>query len=278
MVKDDKFVEFGWEVIRKGQGEIGMHLHAWNSPPIKPLTSDDHYYHPFLIEYPEDILTEKVHVMTDVLEETFQVKMLSHRAGRWSINSTYIKALEKEGYVVDCSVTPHVSWQATLGNPSACGGTDFSSFPEYAYFVDPDNISCKGSSRLLEVPTTIFPINYGLLARSCKKILSTSSIGSRIGNRFLPSVIWLRPNGRNKEQMIHILRHALNNKHDYVEFMLHSSEFMPGGSPTFKSEKSVEKLYSDLEEVFSFTSNCFEGMTLTEYYQRFCSVHNNSRG
>ncbi len=45
------FKEFARNVIKSNTGEIGMHLHAWNSPPIINLTSNDYYYHPYLIEY-----------------------------------------------------------------------------------------------------------------------------------------------------------------------------------------------------------------------------------
>ena len=35
------FQEFGRDLIRGGRAEIGMHLHAWNNPPLVPLTEDD---------------------------------------------------------------------------------------------------------------------------------------------------------------------------------------------------------------------------------------------
>ena len=35
-----------------------------------------------------------------------------------------------------------------------------------------------------------------------------------------------------------------------MELMLHSSELMPGGSPTFRREEQIETLYADLEKVF----------------------------
>ncbi len=53
---------------------------------------------------------------------------------------------------------------------------------------------------------------------------------------------------------------------DYVEFMLHSSEFMPGGSPTFVSEQDIELLYENLEALFSWLTPRFFGQTLSEYY------------
>jgi len=51
MAMSAAFVEFGRDVLARGTGEIGMHLHAWNSPPIVPLTGDDFHYQPYLIEY-----------------------------------------------------------------------------------------------------------------------------------------------------------------------------------------------------------------------------------
>src|ERR1051325_7305918 len=74
------FQVFARDVLRRGTAEIGMHLHAWNSPPLIPLTDDDYRQQPYLIEYPTEVLQEKVRVLTDTLEQTFGVKMTSHRA------------------------------------------------------------------------------------------------------------------------------------------------------------------------------------------------------
>ncbi|MCK8225370.1 deacetylase, partial [Erwinia amylovora] len=60
---------------------------------------------------------------------------------------------------------------------------------------------------------------------------------------------------------------TLSNGSDYVEFMLHSSEFMPGGSPTFKKEADIEVLYNDLEQLFDWLHIRTVGMTLAEFYQ-----------
>ena len=123
MAADPAYREFAADVIARGQGEIGMHLHAWNTPPLVPLTSDDYHYHPYLIEYSTEMVREKyVHVMTSTLEDNFQVKMISHRAGRWGFNGTYGQVLLDEGYRVDCSVTPHMSWESLGGDPVKMAG------------------------------------------------------------------------------------------------------------------------------------------------------------
>ena len=82
-----------------------------------------------------------------------------------------------------------------------------------------------------------------------------------------PSVNWLRPSGGNAAQMIAVAEKTLSQGNDYVEFMLHSSEFMPGGSPTFKDEADIERLYQDLNTLFSWLAERTRGMTLAEYYE-----------
>lgn len=70
-------------------------------------------------------------------------------------------------------------------------------------------------------------------------------------------------------QMLEYLRYALSTKRDYVEFMLHSSEFMPGGSPKFTSESAIEQLYQCLESLFARASVHFQGHTLSQYCEQF---------
>lgn len=263
-----EFQEFARGALSRNMAEIGMHLHAWNSPPVRPLTDDDYRYQPYLIEYPEDVIREKVGVLTRLLEDTFGLKMSSHRAGRWSMNAVYARILVEHGYRTDCSVTPHVSWRRAMGDPRQGGGTDFSSFPEEPYLVDLGDISHRGNSSLLELPLTIMrSTSPGL--RRLGELLPQGSLPSRLWNRIFPPVHWLRPNGRNLPQMLRLLERALQDGRPYVEFMLHSSEFMPGGSPTFRTAASVEALYRDLDQLFSHASSRFSGATLSEFDRSF---------
>jgi len=262
------FREFGLDVLRRGTAEIGMHLHAWNSPPLSPLTADDFLYQPYLMEYPASVVREKIGSLTDLLEATFGVKMVSHRAGRWSMSPTYARELVAHGYTVDCSVTPHVSWQVAKGDPAQDGGTDYTRFPSDPYFVSLEDLSKPGDSPLLEVPMSIVPTGRGPLHRIVRT-LPRRSLTGRIGHRLFPPVAWLRPNGRNLRPMRRLLLELLRGGGMYAEFMLHSSELMPGGSPTFRTEASIETLYEDLEELFADASEAFVGETLREFAQRY---------
>ncbi|EXU76361.1 deacetylase [Erwinia mallotivora] len=259
MATDPVYIEFARDVLARNAGEIGMHLHAWNSPPDYPLTENDWQFQPYLIEYPREEMRKKVAFMTGLLEKTFATKMLSHRAGRWAFNEYYAQLLVEFGYRVDCSVTPGVNWQYSPGAPQGKGGTDYSRFPRSAYYIDPHDISRSGESALLEVPMSI-QYRHSALMNMLKQ-----GYDSLRGKKRSPSVHWLRPVGGNVEQMINVAEKSLSSGADYVEFMLHSSEFMPDGSPTFKTEADIERLYDDLDRLFSWLHSRTRGMTLAEY-------------
>src|SRR6266511_1383738 len=98
MAMSDVFVEFARDVVARGACEIGMHLHAWNSPPLEPLTSDDFRFHPYLIEYPEPVMKEKIRTLTRLLEDRLDRAMISHRAGRWAFDGRYAAMLLDGGH------------------------------------------------------------------------------------------------------------------------------------------------------------------------------------
>lgn len=266
MAKDKRFQRFGREILSRGAGEIGMHLHAWNMPPGYDLTGKDHVYQPYLFDYPEEIMRQKIEVMTRCLERIFETKMVSHRAGRWGFDNHYARILAELDYRVDCSVTPHMSWRRHAGGPAGLGGPDFRRYPSEAYFLNLDDVRQPGCSRLLELPVTIdAPLAIQWLTRAYPQLGQVPIVESGINHIMFRR--WLRPTGKNIRAMVHLVNEAVSNNMSYVEFMLHSSELMPGGSPTFKDAQSIESLYADLGTLFSVASDRMIGCTLSEYYE-----------
>lgn len=262
MVMCPVYREFARDALRRQTAEVGMHLHAWNSPPLAPLTPDDFRNLPYLIEYPEDVMRDKVRFLTRLLEEHFGSIPVSHRAGRWAFNESYARILVDAGYKVDCSVAPNMSYRSYLGDPNGNGGTDYTGFPSDPYFVNLNNIRLHGESPLLELPVTVMNFQPSALMS-----ISKNSLPGRIVNRLYPAQAWLRPNGNNLGTMLRIVHRAAHEELPCIEFMLHSSELMPGGSPTFPLERDIEKLYDHLEELFATIGRAFVGATLSEYYQ-----------
>lgn len=251
MLQNDDFVTFIKKGLKRGTCELGMHLHAWNNPPFYELPCNNKSGQPYLIEYPVDIMEQKIEHITNAFIEKFGFVPKSHRAGRWAINDDYYRLLHKYGYKIDCSVTPGISWKTSCGMTPGFTGMDYSGFQKEPYIIN----------GILEVPVTtlfthkIFPLKNENRNRKIRRFYH--SLKGRI--------IWLRPNGKNLKEMLWLVDKITVSDVNYIMFMIHSSELMQGGSPTFKNIEDIEHLYSDLEVLFHYISFGYKGITLKEY-------------
>ena len=262
MANCPEFLQFARDVLKRGAGEIGMHLHAWNTPPLIPLTDDDFRYQPYLIEYPDEVMQEKIRVMTLLLEERFGQPVVSHRAGRFGFDGRYAAMLLEQGYRVDCSVTPGVDWSTTPGAPGGGGGPDYRGFPGRPYFLDPVDIANPASGGLLEVPVTIETSGLFQAAPWTYRL----PLAGRIVNRISPKHSWACPGENGLTGMLRAARGARATGAVCVEFLVHSSELMPGGSPRFRTATGIERLYASLEALFAELSAWCKGLTLAEFH------------
>jgi len=274
MAMDDEFVRFGRDVLRRGAGEIGMHLHAWHSPPLVPLTDDDLSHQPYLTEYPHDVVEAKVAFMTTLLRERFETAIASHRAGRWGFDAHYARTLAALGYFVDCSVCPHVSWRDVPGDPAGSGGPDFRRFPDRPYLLDLDCIDRPGDSHLLEIPMSVLrsPLHRIAPWAYVTPVLRRWAWASR------PDRLWLYPNGTNRSDLLHIVDEALASGRPYVEMVLHSSELVPRGGPNAADAVRIEQMYSDLCTLFRHAAPSFAGRTLAEFRQEWLATRASADG
>lgn len=255
MILDQTYVDFITKVEESKTGELGMHLHAWNTPPAYKLNVIQTGA-PYLIEYPPDIMEEKIAVMTELLKKQTGIVPMTHRAGRWAMNDLYFKLLKKYGYHVDCSVTPHENWKSHEGSTETGAGSDYTKNSEEAYWIDEDKT-------FLEVPVTIRHVNHFFLSEH----RTLKSMAGSVKRAMLGENIWLRPGHSSEKQMQYLIDQIADSDSDYLMFMLHSSEFMPGGSPNFKTAESIEGLYVLLERLFTRIALQFQGITLRDYYK-----------
>ena len=264
MASDPVFQQFGSSMLRRNAAEIGLHVHPWNSPPFDRIRENQDIQM-YLYELPEEVLYSKLDFLTRLLTEIFGIRPISHRAGRWGFNGQIARALRQLGYRVDCSVTPGVSWKRYHGVPEGQGGPNYLGFPVTPYFLDESNVKYSGTSDMLEVPVTIKP-NYSKALLSFYYRTEDRVIGKIFKRAMGDPCSWLRPNGENLETMLGVVDWAREQEIPVLEFMLHSSEFMPGGSPTFETAEQIERLYVQLDTLFSYIATSgLRGMTLAEY-------------
>lgn len=241
MSNAEPFVEMAKEGLRNGTLEIGMHMHGWTVPPYYKLKRGEKSGggHPYIGEYPQSIMDEKVHVLTEKLTETFGITPKSHRSGRWYLDRRYVEILRKYGYKADCTVTPGINWRSNPGLTDGSHGNDYSRYPNLAYEMNIERLNKTGKSGIIEVP------------------LSTAYHNKRL--------VQLRPEKHNITDMLWLISQKKKEGHDYLEFMLHSSELMRAGSPNFLTDKDINVLYEDMEILFDAVSKDYVGRTLFEY-------------
>ena len=249
MMESDYFCGKAKEWIKDGKCEIGMHMHAWNTPPYYKLPYYKRGHNPYAGEYPREIMIEKIKNMTNTICERLEIQPTSHRGGRWYIDKWYISALKRFGYFVDCTITPGISWVKCYGNK--VGGCDYTKYPAQDFYMDSEK-------KMLQVPPTI--ISAPLVNRVKAIIREPYEYAELINEK-----IWLRPNGKNLDDLIYISKHERFRNIGYIEFMIHSSELMPGGSPTFQKKEDIDKLYYDIETLFAVCKKNYEGIALSDY-------------
>ena len=247
MAQDDAWVHYIKIKAQQGLCEIGMHIHAWNSPPEYQLI-DSFGGNPYITEYPSEVVAEKIKYLTYFLESRFETKIVSARSGRWATNDAYFDALKRSGYIADCSLTPGIDWSTSPG-ATVRNGNDYRNIKRNA-FIHPSGI--------MEVPMTSKRVRHW----------AEGSVRHKAACIIKGDELWLRPLKKSLNDLIFLSENVAKEKNGNLEFMLHSSELMPGGSPYFKSEEDIEVLYNILDQYFTWVySNGYCGMTLGEYAQ-----------
>lgn len=245
MACDDRWVEYGKKKEQDGKCEIGMHIHAWNSPPEYELNA---LYpgNPYITEYPDQIIEQKVQYLKKFLEDRFETKMISNRSGRWATDDRYFKVLTECGIQVDCSVAPQLDLSKIPGKSKNCGNNYTNSA------VKPYRIN----EQLIEVPMT-------------SRIVHRTSAGSlkhKVKVLLLGEGKWLRPIDKSLKDLIGLTEQVEKEENDYLEFMIHSSEFMLGGSPYYKNAEEIELLFHVMDEYFAYvTGKGYAGASLADY-------------
>lgn len=257
MAHCETFISMGRDVLKRGTGEIGLHPHAWNTPPLAPLSIEDHLRQPFMTSFSEDLIREKVDRLVSRLESVFDTPITSHRGGRWALDERYARVLVNRGIQVDCTVTPGLAWLAPDGT-----GCDYRDAPRGPYLAHPLNPARPGDSALLELPMTIRPTGP---SRTRTLLQALGPMGRRAARRLTPEADWLRPDGFNRDRMRKLVTQAVEGHWPYVQFMLHSSELMPGGSRRFRTAGSIQRLYKHLDSLFSLAARTCQAATLSEF-------------
>ena len=259
IISDDRYVEYIKEKNDKGLCEVGIHVHARNNPPLVKISGEKEVGAAYLIEYPYEIMRDKFLFQKDLLESKLGKEVITHRAGRWTMNQDYVRILVECGIKYDCSVTPGIDWSSGEGITPGSRGSDWSMSKRERYMLYNHE-----NQKIIEYPMTIV---------DCKSIIIPAAKTTRnylkaVYHFAKKSKLWVRPNVDNLNEMKYALRtvHRLNE--EYAEFMIHSSELMPGGGPQHVGEVEIRKMFDTMEQFFIYAKELgYGGFTFDKWEQ-----------
>ena len=216
----------------QGNHEYGTHLHAAFIEPQKKYTDYAGVDSPdFQCGYAPDIEYQKLANLTALFEQTLGHTPTSFRAGRYGASADSVNSLQRLGYLVDTSVTPHMKWQ----EPNA--KVDFRGAPEQPYFPSAHKLSLAQDytpGRILEVPVTLKP-------------------------RLFRDPRWFRPWFASVEQMKEIFRYQLRRHVDSpvvsINMMFHSMEVIEKASPYPQNADDVKRFIDQIQAVLSWCAD-----------------------
>jgi peptidoglycan/xylan/chitin deacetylase (PgdA/CDA1 family) len=230
-------------VEANGTGEVGAHLHPWNTPPLdeEPVPSNTMLY-----RLPQALQGAKIASLTAVLELALGHRPMSFRAGRWGFGESTAAALLECGYRVDSSVTPFQSWTRYDNGVSHVGA------PLDVYHLDGrgDPRVPVANGPLVEVPVSAgynrgsirsWAWLHAILERPDVRRLRLPGVASRLG---LIRHVTLSPEMESVDDMLAVSRQLIGQGVRLLHVTWHSSSLCPGLTPFVSTRADVERLYA----------------------------------
>ncbi|MFC1782578.1 hypothetical protein ACFL02_03210 [Planctomycetota bacterium] len=245
-------------IIKKGHCEIGSHLHTWTTPPF---TKEDIKKKLTPADLSKDCFQDKLINLSNKIETMLEISPKTFRAGRWGFSNMNAIVLEDLGYLVDCSITPYVSWKENIG--LKC------SYDYRQYLPTPFFIKNTKKQKILEIPVTIFLLKEYLLNNRVINHIYYNFSQTSMLNKILRNIglkpSWLRPfadNDLHRFKAIYLL--SIKKGLDLIQMMFHSYELIQS---QYSPYKNIHELYDLFEKYFVYLNNInVKGITMKDYY------------
>jgi len=236
------------DVGADGRGEIGAHLHPWNTPP---LTEQFVPRNSMTKNLPADLQLAKIRTLTTALDGAFGQRPTAFRAGRYGVGPETIAALVECGYRVDSSVSPFVNLETVDDGPTFVGA------PFKAYRLAPHRDvrepAVNGEGRIVEMPLS-HGFNRGpfrvwdrvrrTLETPPLSWLRLPGLAARLG---LARRLSLSPEFHSASDMLTLSARLLDHGVRQLHMSWHTPSLTPGLSPFARTAADVDRIYASIE-------------------------------
>ncbi len=234
------------DLAADARAEIAAHLHPWNTPPL------DEPFEPrnsMTKNLPAALQDAKLATLTSAIEAIAGRRPTAFRAGRYGLGRETTQALIRQGYRVDSSVTPWISWESTDDGP------DFIGAPVRMYTLDGTTdprepvpggplLEVPLSSGFLRAPFEDWSPVYDAVTGRWGRSLRLAALAARAG---LIRRVVVSPEISPARDMLRLARHLVANGATHLQLTLHSTTLRPGLSPYACSRRDVQHLYDRVD-------------------------------
>ncbi|MGF1561315.1 MAG: hypothetical protein ACFB3T_03935 [Geminicoccaceae bacterium] len=225
VIQDDRWATFLADAHRRGTCELGLHPHAWMTPPhdaTRNLTAT------FQGNLPPSLEHAKLSHLRNAFVDRFGFTPRLHKAGRYGIGPATAAWLLEHGFQVDMS--PSAGFNIGLE-----GGPDFSRLTSSPFWFE-------ASRRLLCLPTT-----GGCLGKRAPFDRLPPGARRWPGFGSLLAAVRLSPEAGEVAMLLRLTHRLLTRGLRTFSLSLHSSSLSPGGNPYVHSEADVTRLLARIE-------------------------------
>lgn len=236
VLNDKKSIKIIEKILKSGNSEIGIHTHLWEIPPFVDL--DKKNIATVAEFYDNEILDAKFYNITNQAKKIFY-QPASHRAGRFGFTNKQISLLKKNNIRIDLSVLPGIDWSYT-------GIKNYQLAPNKIYEMSEFNFLELGNSGIIQVPCTIKQKKF---THNLLNFCFVNKVINKLG--YGPEWLRVLPEKKIKD-LINITKWSVDKNLNFLNLMSHSSEFMPQGSPYWKTQKEIDCQFLLYKNLFTY--------------------------
>ena len=221
---------------RDGEAEVGGWLDAVMVPPLVDLGDLAEGRVPFLTDFPESVMDEKLAWFTTALEQAVGHRPVTIRSARPSVDDRYYALLAKHGYKIDLTVVPHAKIDTS----------DFTGYSEKPYLT-PQGV--------FEVPRTARSRKHSPLVED---LLKLPGLAGHLTRTFFPTLRCFRLRKGNRKVVRQMLAEAYKTYPEHLDLRISVRDWARG-----------DALLRDLERVLALAQTKATGLTAEEFLQRY---------
>lgn len=270
VLDDDKARSTVLGLSQDGKLEIGMHIHPWNSPPLKN-GSKVAVRETFIHNLDRQLILDKLDGVYSCFKKC-GLQPTSFRGGRYSVGETAREFLQSHGFRADSSVVPFTTWADD-------GAPDYRNRDLYPVRIPP---RASNGQPMWEIPLTFGfsrqPFQFWAKIHRCSerpvlRHFRLFGIASRLG---LVRQAWLNFETEPVDSLLAFLHAIRGLKLPCICLTVHSSSLMAGKGVYTKTKADEEQIFSSIDRVFATLAQWpeFRSATMTECADHLEEMHN----